>query len=117
MKKLAAIVAAFVVLLAAAVLVVPGLIDWNAHKSEIARLVRDATGRELRIGGDIKASLIPGPRLSVEDVTFANVTGAAEPSLLEMAEVDVQIALGPLLTGNLQVESVILRQPVIHFEV
>ncbi len=53
MKKLVIGIVAVVVLIVAAVFVVPPLIDWKIFEPRIAKMVRDATGRELRIDGDI----------------------------------------------------------------
>src|SRR6185436_246306 len=60
------------------VLIVAGLavflltLDVNQYKGRIAEAVKDATGRELTIKGDIKLSLGLTPSLVVNDVSFQN---------------------------------------------
>ena len=56
MKKLVIIVLGVVALLLVAIVAAPALIDWNRFKPEIAGLVMDATGREVRLDGDIDLS-------------------------------------------------------------
>jgi len=50
-------------LLLAAVFIVPSLVDWNGYKPRIADAVREATGRDLVIDGDIGLSILPTPTL------------------------------------------------------
>ncbi|WP_252508710.1 AsmA family protein [Magnetospira sp. QH-2] len=105
-----------VVLLLAAVVVVPGLIDWNEYKSEAQALVKDATGRDLVIGGDIKLTLLPAPALTAADVRLANTQGATDPDMVTLQELEVRIKAAPLLGGEIQVESVRLINPMISLE-
>lgn len=116
MRKLLIGLVAVVVLLAAAVLVVPSLIDWNGYKPEIRAAVKDATGRDLRLDGDIGLSVLPSPSLSVEKVSFANIAGGSTPEMARLESLRVHVALLPLLTGDVHVTSVTLVQPTIVLE-
>ncbi|MCZ6606505.1 MAG: AsmA family protein, partial [Alphaproteobacteria bacterium] len=69
MKKVGLVLVGLVVLLVAAVLVAPRLIDWNGYKPEIAQAVKEATGRTLVIGGDIEVSIFPGISFGLSDVS------------------------------------------------
>ena len=57
----------------------PQLIDWNGYKSAIAAAVKDATGRDLVIGGDIEIAILPGISFGLSDVSLSNAAGAGEP--------------------------------------
>jgi len=116
LRKLLIGIAVLVVVLVAAVLVVPGLIDWNGYKPEIQAAARDATGRELRLQGDIGLSVLPSPSLSVENVTFANVEGGSEADMVSLESLRVHVALLPLLSGRVHVTSVTLVKPIILLE-
>lgn len=59
MKKILIGLAAIVVLTIGALFIVPSVIDWKSYEPEIAAMVRDATGRELHIDGDISVSVLP----------------------------------------------------------
>jgi hypothetical protein len=106
-----------IVLVVAAALIGPGLVDWNAHKDRIATEVRKATGRDLTIDGDVHLAVLPAPAFSADRVRLANVAGGSEPTMAELRELRVRIALLPLLGGRLQVESVSLVEPKILLEV
>ncbi len=117
MRKFLLGVGAVVVLLIAGLLVIPGLINWNSYKPEITKTVRDLTGRELTIGGDLQLSLIPKPVLVAENVVLGSVPDAASPDLVALRSVEVRVALAPLLGGNIRVETVRLVEPQVNLEV
>ncbi|MEQ8587591.1 MAG: AsmA family protein [Thalassobaculaceae bacterium] len=116
MRKVLIAIAAVVALLVAAVLVVPSLIDWNGYKPEIQTAARDATGRELKIDGDLSLSILPSPTLSVADVSLANIEGGSTPDMASLQSLDVSVALIPLLSGEIRVTSVTLVRPTILLE-
>jgi uncharacterized protein involved in outer membrane biogenesis len=99
-----------------AALVAPGFIDWNAYRAEIATEVRKATGRRLTIDGNISVALLPAPQLSVAKVRLANLEGAQAPDMAKLEALDVRIAFWPLLSGKIEVSSVILRGADIELE-
>lgn len=106
-----------VVVLIAAVLIVPRLIDWNAYKPEIAAAVRDATGREFHIDGNLEVNLIPGAEFSASGVRLANVPGARAPEMVKVGSIDGKIALLPLIGGTLVVDRLIVREPEVNLQV
>ncbi|WPZ34346.1 AsmA family protein [Thalassobaculum sp. OXR-137] len=116
MRKVLIAIVGLVIVLVAAVLVVPSLIDWNGYKPEIQAAARDATGRELKIDGDLSLSILPSPTLSVADVSLANVEGGSTPNMASLESLDVSVALIPLLSGDIRVTSVTLVKPVITLE-
>lgn len=104
------------VLLLAAVFVAPSLVDWNGYKPQIADAVREATGRELVIEGDIGLSILPTPTLSVAGVRLRNLEGTHSPDLMRVKALDVEVALRPLLTGTIEVKRLVLIEPFIALE-
>lgn len=115
MKKLLIGVVAVGVLLIAAILIAPSFIDWNAHKKQITELVRDATGRELTIRGNIDVTILPSPALRVEDVRLASIPGAVTPEMLRLPEARISIAFASLFEGQLAAVVTLMR-PVINLE-
>ncbi len=117
MKKILFGVVGLVVVLAAAVLIVPSLIDWNDYKEQIAARAEGLTGRTLTIDGDIRITLLPAPALVVNDVALVNMEGATAAEMVRLKSLEIRVALGPLLAGEVQVETVKLVEPVIELEV
>lgn len=116
MRKVLIAIVGLVIVLVAAVLVVPSLIDWNGYKPEIQAAARDATGRELKIDGDLSMSILPSPTLSVANVSLANIEGGSTPDMASLDSLDVSVALIPLLGGEIRVTSVTLVKPTIVLE-
>lgn len=116
LKKLLFVVLGMLAIVIMAVLVVPSFIDWNDYKGEIATQVKELTGRDLSIDGDVRISVLPAPVLVAQGVRVANVEGASQPNLMRLKSLEIRIALGPLLGGTVQVETVKLVDPVIHLE-
>ncbi len=116
MKKLGYGAIGLVVLAIAAVLVVPGLVDWNDFKPEIAAEVKKATGRDIALEGDLAFAVLPYPHLSVEGVRLSNIPGAASRDMVSLRELKVSVKLAPLVKGAIEVASVELIGPVIELE-
>lgn len=117
MKKFLITIAVLLALLAAVLVIGPSFINWNDHKAAIIAAVRDATGRNLTIDGDISLQIIPAPALSVHDVRLAGLPGAGSPPILSLKALEVRVALAPLLSGEIQVTSVRLIEPRLVLEV
>ena len=116
MRKLFIGLGVVVAVLVAAVLIVPSFIDWNTYKGEIEAQVEKLTGRKLVIAGDISIAVLPAPAVIAHDVSFANDERSEVPSMLELGSLEVRVALGPLFSGEVQVNKVVLVEPVIQLE-
>jgi hypothetical protein len=90
--------------------------DFNKLKPRIVRAVRDATGRELVLGGDIDLRIGLTPVLTVEDVRFQNASWGSRPDLARLKRFEVQVALLPLLKGDIKVKRFVMIEPDILVE-
>ncbi len=117
MKKVALALVVLVVAVAGALLVLPSFWDWNAEKGRMASLVKEHTGRDLEIAGDVSLRLLPAPAFSARQVTLANLEGGSGPAMVQLEEMRVSVALLPLLRGEVQVKSVTLVKPEVLLEV
>jgi uncharacterized protein involved in outer membrane biogenesis len=117
MKKIWIALGGLIAALVIALLAVPSAIDWNTYRERIAGAASDALGREVMIGGDLGVQLLPTPSFTARNVSIANLKGATDPQMVNLRLIEVQIALGPLFGGNVQVETVRLIEPDIRLEV
>jgi uncharacterized protein involved in outer membrane biogenesis len=116
-KKLLIGVTILLVVFIAAALIGPSFINWNDHKAKIIAAVRDATGRELAIDGDISLGILPAPAFSAGNLRLANLPGASSADMLTLKTLEVRLALAPLISGEFQVTSVRLIEPRVLLEV
>lgn len=117
MKKLMIGLGAVVVVLLAAVFIVPMLIPLDTYKQEIADQVEDATGRKLVIEGDLRLSVLPKLGIEMHKVRFANAEGGKAANMVELEALQIEVGLLPLISGEIEVDRFVLIDPVFHFEV
>jgi AsmA protein len=116
-KKLLIGLAVLVVLVIVAAVAVPFFIPLDTYKTRIVALVKDETGRDLRIDGPVHFSLLPSIALEANDVSLSNPPGAATPNMIQLKTLDVELKLFPLLHGALEIAEFKLVQPAIALEV
>jgi AsmA protein len=117
MSRLIAILIGLVILVVAAILVLPMLISSDTYKGKLIEVVKVQTGRDLVIGGDVRLSIFPVLGVKAEDVRFSNAGWAKEPDMATMKTLRVSLKLIPLIRGELEIDSFVLVDPVIHIEV
>ena len=103
-------------LLAAALFLVPPFLDWERFKPEIAERLEAITGRALAIDGPIEVSILPAPTITAVDLRIANAPGAAAPDMVRIESLELRLALGPLLGGEIAVTSLAMVEPVIELQ-
>ncbi len=79
-------------------------------------LAKEATGRELKLEGDIKLKISLRPALVVEGVKFQNAPWGSRPDMAQIKRFEVQVALLPLLSKNIELSRLILMEPDILVE-
>lgn len=117
MKKLLLGLAVVIAVIAATALVVPFFIPVDLYKAKIVTLVKDKTGRDLRIAGPVSFSLLPSLALEANDVALSNPPGASSPNMMQLKMLEVKLRLFPLLRGAIEVDQFKLVEPVIALEV
>ena len=84
-----------------------GIIEAEAEK---------ATGRKLTIAGDIDLEISLSPAIAVEDVRFANADWVSRPELVSVQRLELEVALLPLFSGDIQVKRLVVVAPDILLE-
>jgi uncharacterized protein involved in outer membrane biogenesis len=115
-KWVLGIASAAIVLLFVAVYVILSSYNYNGLKPEIIRAVKDDTGRELTLGGDISLKIGFTPALVVKDVNFQNASWGSQPELAKIKRFEIKVRLLPLLSRRIEVKRLILIEPEILFE-
>lgn len=103
-------------LLALALAVVPGFIDWQAAKPRVEAQLSELVGRKIAIDGSLSLRLLPRPRVTADGLRLANRPNGSEPELLRIARLEMLVAPLPLLSGQVDVQSLRLVRPVLLLE-
>jgi AsmA protein len=105
-KILAGIGGAIIALIAVALLAVWLLVDPNQYKGKIEAAVKESTGRDLILQGDIKLSVFPWVALELGPASLGNPPGFGAEPFLAFNHAGVRVRLLPLLAKRLEIDRV-----------
>jgi len=105
-----------VVVLVGAAFAGPLFVPTDSIKADIAAEVQKATGRTLSIDGKLSFRVLPTPGMSVDDVALSNAAQSGETAMVQLEGAAVEVALLPLISGNVQIKRIVLRKPNILLE-
>jgi large subunit ribosomal protein L24 len=92
-------------------LVAPLVVDWNHYRSAFETEASRLTGLNVQVKGPIDARLLPSPVITLHNVEVGGASG--EPPL-RADMLKVEVALGPLLRGDVQASEVHLIGPQLN---
>jgi AsmA protein len=105
-----------VLLLAAAAYLVL-FFDPNAHKADLQRLVREQTGRELELPGELKLKLFPWVAIETGRASLGNAAGFGTEPMVEIEHARLGLKFLPLLHGRAEISAIRLDTPTIRLAV
>ena len=105
------VIASLVVIIIAAILIIPRVVDVQKYKPELEKKIAEASGRPFSVGDDLRLSLFPWAGISFSDLHLGNVKGFEEKDFVEVKSFEVRIKLLPLLSKDIQVKKFILNEP------
>ena len=105
MRKFLGFILAIVLLLAGGLYALT-LIDLGRFTPQIEAAAKDATGRTLKIEGPLHIGFSLVPTVVAEKVSFSNAEWGTKPDMLSAGKLELQVALLPLLSGDLEVSRV-----------
>jgi len=117
MRGLLIFLLVIVILVVGTVLLAPQFISSDLVKQEVESAVEAATGRKLTIAGDVKITAWPTLGAELGDVTFANAPDGKADNMASMKQLRAELAIMPLLSGEIRVAEFVLQEPVINLEV
>jgi uncharacterized protein involved in outer membrane biogenesis len=105
--KIVLIIFIGLVLIAAAAVTALMFVDPSVYRKQLETRASEAFGREFKIAGPIQLEKSLRPRIIVEDISIANPQWATGEYLATAEKLAVQVALFPLLRGDMQVLDII----------
>ncbi len=97
-----------VVLIVAAIILVPILVDEDDIKAQITETVQARTGREMQLRGPLNISVFPWLGVELNDVAFSNAQGYEGDTFASLKHAQVRIELIPLTRRELRMDTVTL---------
>jgi len=108
-KWLAGIIGLLLVVILAAAVILPMVIDPNDHKDTIERLVKERTGRDLKIADRLELSVFPSLGVTTGGVSLSNAPGFGDEPFARIDELDLRVKLMPLFSRRLEVGTLVLN--------
>ena len=91
--------------------VAPHVIDWNGYKGEIAAEVAKASSKELRVDGDIAIAWTTTATFRIDGIKLIDKHEGATSEVAAIESVQGEVALFPLISGNLEVLDLTIVKP------
>ena len=113
MRKLAIIAIIIVAIVVVSILALPHLVDINQYRGQIQAQLQQRLNRPVQLGA-MSLGVFP-LRVEVKDVTIGDDPSfASKVPFAQVGELDISIALLPLLSRNIEVDSLELKQAKIE---
>ncbi len=106
----------FLVLIIAAIVIIPQFVDVQKYKPVIEEKVAEATGLPFALGNDIDLSVFPWVGVKLTDLHLGNPAGFNEKDMVSVKNFEVRIKVMPLLSRRIEVKTFVLDGPVIYLE-
>jgi AsmA protein len=106
------IVSCVVIIAAASLIFLPTLIDTSEYRHSAALWLSGRLGRAVTIG-HLSFSVITGPKIILKDVSIGDDPDFSDEPCITAREVDVSVKLIPLLSGNVVVDGIAIKEPVV----
>lgn len=117
LRRLLIVVVLLLAVLVAAAALLPRLVDSDVLRSMLIVAVRNHTGRELTVEGDIRFALLPRPALVLPHLSLADAADFGPEPFASMDGARLNLRLWPLLWRRLEVASIRIDRPQLRLKV
>ena len=114
MKKFLWVSLSFLALFFAIIIISPTFFNWNNYKTVIAKQVDAYTSHNLKIEGNIEVSIVPTPKMTINNISFSNKGETNSKPIASIKSVILNINFIQLLVGKLNFEKIRLIDPIIY---
>ncbi len=97
------------ILAVAAVAIFVATFDANSYKEKIIQTVKDETGRDLSLNGELKASFYPWLGVELSDAELSNAEGFSADKFLTVEQASIRLQLMPLIKKNVVADRIQLN--------
>jgi len=111
-KWLAGLFVTLTLLILLAIIIIPNVIDPNDYRDDLSALVKEQTGRDLNLSGDLKISVFPWLGVKTQGLSLSQPEGI-DGDMLSVGSAQLRVKFSPLLSKRIEVDTVVLERPMI----
>ncbi len=100
-----------VVIVVGGIFAITNLVDPNDYKSQISEMVKQNTGRDLRMDGDLKLTFYPWLGVETGNLSLSNAVGFEEGPMIDIGNARFSMKIMPLLSRQIEIDTVLLENP------
>ena len=115
-KIIISVIVSLVLLITIAALTAFLVIDPNNYKPEIVAVVKQKTGRELDLTGELKLSVLPWLGISTGQMSLSNKAGFQDKNFATLDASEINLNLWPLLSKRIDISRIVLKGLVLNLE-
>src|SRR4051794_15579574 len=113
MKKLAIVVVVIIVVIVGLLLALPHIVDVNQYRGQIQSQLQQRLGRPVQLG-ELSLGVFP-VRVEANNVTIGEDPNFHSTApFAQVSQLDVSVKLLPLLSKNVEIDSLELKRPKIE---
>ena len=105
------IVVGLIVVVIAALLIIPMFVNLENYKPELEKYVSETTGRPFAIRDKLELSLFPWAGVYFSDLHMGNTSGFDEKDFLTLKSFEVRVKLLPLISKDIQIKRFVVNEP------
>ncbi|MEX0860131.1 MAG: AsmA family protein [Cucumibacter sp.] len=113
LNRLFIVVGSLAIVAILAAFIVPGYYDWNPYRARLEQIAEEALGTPITIRGDLKLTILPQPRMTLNDV----LVGPPGAPIAEIARIEAEFALMEFVRDRYNVANLVLEAPKIAFRI
>ena len=102
----------FSVLLIMAVLILPQVVDPNDYRQQITELVKEHTGRDLNLDGDLSVSVFPWLGIRTQGLQFSQPAQIGG-TMISVDNAQLRVKVAPLFSKRVEIDTVVLQAPMV----
>ena len=113
LNRIFIVVGTLMILAIVAAFFVPNYWDWNPYRARLEAMAEEALGAPVTIRGDLHLSILPQPRMILDDV----LVGPPDAPVAEIGRIEAEFALMEFLRDRYDVAELVLENPRFHFDI
>jgi AsmA protein len=108
-----------ILLIIVAVIAIPQFVDPNDYKGQISTAIKDKTGLDVSINGDLSLSIFPWIGIKTGHIVLSQPKAILRSNpnvgaLADIAAADIKVKLKPLFSRQVEIDTILLQAPRIE---